>query len=48
MGSQLKELAKKHNLFSIGCSYGYGNYDELKEADYIIENIKDIIHILGI
>ncbi|MBP3916444.1 HAD family hydrolase [Clostridium sp.] len=42
------ELAKKHNLFSIGCSYGYGNYDELKEADYIIENIKDIIHILGI
>lgn len=42
------ELAKKHNLFSIGCSYGYGNDDELKDADYIIENIKDIIHILGI
>lgn len=39
------ELAKKHNLFSIGCGYGYGNNDELKDADYIIDNINEIIDI---
>ena len=39
------EIAKKHNLISIACSYGYGNDNELKGADYIIDNIKDIIII---
>ena len=42
------ELAKKYNLFSIACGYGYGNSNELKEADYIIDNIKDIISVMGI
>ena len=39
------EVAKKHKLFSIGCGYGYGNANELKDADYIIDNIKEIIDI---
>ena len=42
------ELAKRYNLFSIGCGYGYGNYNELKDADYIIDNFKDIISIIEI
>ena len=33
------EIAIKHNLKSIGCSYGYGNADELKTATNIIFDI---------
>ena len=39
------ELAKKHSLTSIGCTYVYGNYNELVDADYIIDNIEEIIYI---
>ena len=39
------EIAKKYNLYSIGCAYGYGNDKELKEADYIIDSINEILNI---
>lgn len=40
------ELAKKHNLYSIGCSYGYGSEEELKSADIRISNILELRNIL--
>jgi len=37
----------KHNqAFTIGCSYGYGTIEELKDADVIIQDIKDLLDIL--
>jgi phosphoglycolate phosphatase len=36
------EIAIKHNLKSIGCSYGYGNDDELKAATNIIVDIEQL------
>ncbi len=36
------EVAEKNNIFSIGCAYGYGNESELKNADVIIESVKEI------
>ena len=36
------EIAHKHNLKSIGCSYGYGNTDELKTATHIVFDIKQL------
>ncbi len=40
------EAGKKNNIYTIGCNYGYGSKDELKEADVVIENIRDIKNIL--
>ena len=42
------EIAKVHNLFSIGCSYGFGTIDELQDANIIIDNIKDLSKVLSI
>ena len=42
------EIAKVHNLFSIGCSYGFGTIDELEDANIIIDNIKDLSKVLSI
>ena len=39
--NKIMKIAKKHNLISIACSYGYGNDNELKGADYIIDNDED-------
>lgn len=36
------EIAKKHNLPSIGCEYGFGSRSEIITADIIIENIKEL------
>lgn len=36
------EIANKHNLKSIGCSYGYGNPDELKTATNLIFDIEQL------
>lgn len=30
------ELAKQHGLYSIGCNYGFGSEEELKDADIIV------------
>lgn len=42
------EIAKKHNLMSIGCIYGYGNLEELKEATWKIGSILEIKKILDL
>ncbi len=36
------ETAVKNNLKSVGCAYGYGNSDELKNADIIINSISEL------
>ena len=36
------ETAVKNNLMSIGCGYGYGSEDELKDADLIVNSIYEI------
>ncbi len=36
------EVAKKHGLKSIGCLYGYGSEEELKDADYIVKSISEL------
>ena len=36
------ETAVKNNLKSVGCAYGYGNPDELKNADIIINDISEL------
>ena len=36
------ETAVKNNLKSVGCAYGYGNSDELKNADIIINDISEL------
>ena len=40
------ELAARHNLFSIGCTYGYGTREELKEADVLVDHVREIPPIL--
>jgi phosphoglycolate phosphatase len=40
--SQDIEAGKKNNIYTIGCSYGYAMTDELKEADFIINDIKEL------
>ena len=40
------EAAKHNGLLSIGCAYGFG-YKEVKDADYIIYNIKELIPIIN-
>ncbi|WP_195990167.1 HAD family hydrolase [Clostridium sp. D53t1_180928_C8] len=39
------ELAQKHNLKFIGCNYGFGKTDELLNANYIINNINEMLDI---
>jgi phosphoglycolate phosphatase len=40
------EVAEKHLLKSIGCTYGYGTLDELKTADYFANSPKEIIEYI--
>lgn len=40
------EVAKHHNLPSIGCLYGYSAKGELEDADYHIKNITELPAIL--
>lgn len=41
------EIAKIHNLYSIGCEYGYGSKKELNEANIIIKDILDLRKIIN-
>lgn len=41
------EIAQKHKLKSIGCSYGYGYTEELKTATNIILDIEELNLYLG-
>ncbi len=36
------QVAEKHKLKSIGCAYGYGSREELKNADIIVDSVRDI------
>jgi phosphoglycolate phosphatase len=36
------EAGKYNNIYTIGCSYGYAQGDELKEADMIIHEVKEL------
>lgn len=40
------EIASIHQLLSIGCTYGYGNLDELCQANYLVENVHEITELL--
>ncbi|MDV4149256.1 HAD-IA family hydrolase [Clostridium sp. AL.422] len=40
------EMATVNNVHSIGCSYGFGNNDELKNATVIAKDIKDIKELI--
>lgn len=41
------EVAEKHSLKSIGCTYGYGSLDELKTADYFANSPEEIIKYIN-
>lgn len=36
------EIATVHSLFSIGCAYGYGTLEELRDADVIVQSVDEI------
>ena len=38
--------AKSVDAISIGCAYGYGGMDELKNSDFIISGIEELNEIL--
>lgn len=40
------EVALAHNILAVGCTYGYGGMDELREADYLIEDIAGLTKVL--
>ena len=40
------DIAKAHNLQSVGCLYGYGTLVELKTATLLIEKLSDILELL--
>lgn len=40
------EIAKKYNLISVGCTYGYGTAEELKNATWRIEKLSDLLKLL--
>lgn len=37
------DAGKFHNLFTVGCAYGFGKYSELGTADVIINNIEEVV-----
>ncbi|MGN0621487.1 MAG: HAD family hydrolase [Porcipelethomonas sp.] len=36
------QVAERHSLKSVGCAYGYGSCEELKNADVIVNSVKEI------
>jgi len=40
------DAARKNNIASIGCLYGFGSRDELKDADYFLNNIRELPALL--
>ena len=40
------EIAQKHHLMAIGCTYGYGQLDELKAATVKIDTLEQILTTL--
>lgn len=40
------EVAKRHNIYSAGCAYGFGTRKEIEDADVILQDIRDLQNIL--
>ena len=40
------ESGKANNCITIGCLYGYGKREELKDADFLIDDIRDLKKLL--
>ncbi len=40
------ESGKANGCITIGCLYGYGKKEELEEADFLIDDIRDLIKLL--
>lgn len=36
------EISKVHNLYSIGCIYGYGDKKELSDASFVVDSVLEI------
>lgn len=41
------EVGIENDVFTIGCLYGYGSKDELKDADVLIEDISELLDMLS-
>ena len=39
------EVALKHNIFAVGCNYGYGSLNELSDADIVVDKVGEINNI---
>jgi len=40
------ESGKANDCITIGCLYGYGKKEELEDADYLIEDIRELRELL--
>jgi phosphoglycolate phosphatase len=40
------ETGRKNNIYTIGCTYGYGSKGEMEQADVVINHIKEIVNFL--
>lgn len=40
------EAGKENDIYTIGCSYGYGSKEEIQEADICVNNINELKSIL--
>lgn len=41
------EIAKVHNLFFVGCGYGFGKEGELKDSDFLIKDVLEIKEVIS-
>ena len=41
-----QQAAIQNGVLFVGCAYGYGKNDELKEANYIINDIRELIEVV--
>ena len=40
------EVARYHKVYTAGCAYGFGTREEIKDADVILEDIRDLRNLL--
>ena len=45
-GAEYMEIARYHKVYTAGCLYGFGSREELKDADVLLEDIRDLQKIL--
>ncbi|MEQ6359711.1 HAD family hydrolase [Thermoanaerobacter thermohydrosulfuricus] len=48
VGDRESDIAagEMNNLYTVGCLYGYGNYNELTRANVLIKDFKEILNII--